>query len=196
MPLPFFTLILEAMEMKNDMLGLKRGTVTLAEHQDSWQAEAEQTIAELKRLLGNTATDIQHIGSTAISSIHAKPIIDIVVGVHEPNDIMPYIETLEIGHYMFRGEDVPGQILFVKGDFESDIRTHHIHVVKWNGIDWNNYINFRDYLNAFPEKAKRYDMCKLNLAKQFPQERGSYTKGKQSLVSALLKEAELWKSKQ
>ncbi len=142
------------------------------------------------------AIDIQHIGSTAISSIHAKPILDIVVGVHEPNDIMPYIETLEVSHYMFRGEDVPGQILFVKGNFERDIRTHHIHVVKWDGIDWNNYINFRDYLNAFPEKAKTYDMCKLNLAKQFPQERVSYTKGKQSLISTLLKEAKLWKSKQ
>lgn len=176
------------------MLGLKRGTVKLVEHQDNWQIEAKQTIAELKRLLGDTAIDIQHIGSTAISSIHAKPIIDIVVGVHEPNDIMYYVEPLKRRHYMFRGEDVPGQLLFVKGDFESDIRTHHIHVVKWNGPDWNNYIHFRDYLNAFPEKARQYDRCKLNLAKQFPQERGRYTNGKQSLVSALLKEAELWKS--
>lgn len=188
--------ISEAIEVENNMLGLKRGTVKLVEHQDNWQIEAKQTIAELKRLLGNTAIDIQHIGSTAISSIHAKPIIDIVIGMRDPTDIMPYVDTLKRGHYIFRGEDVPGQLLFVKGDFESDIRTHHIHVVKWNGIDWNNYINFRDYLNAFPEKAKRYDMCKLNLAKQFPQERGSYTKGKQHLVSALLKEAKLWKSKQ
>lgn len=178
------------------MLGLKRGTVKLVEHQDNWQIEAEQTIAELKRLLGDTAIDIQHIGSTAISSIHAKPILDIVVGVHAPTNIMPYVETLKRSHYIFRGEDVPGQLLFVKGDFKSDIRTHHIHVVKWNGSDWNNYINFRDYLNAFPEKAKQYDTCKLNLAEQFPQERGRYTKGKQDLVSALLKEAEQWKSNQ
>ena len=178
------------------MVGLKRGIVKLTGYQETWEAEADQTIAELKRLLYDVAVDIQHIGSTAIPSIHAKPIIDIAVGVHDLNDIMPYVETLKNRHYIFRGEDVPGQILFVKGDLERDIRTHHVHVVKWDGIEWKNYINFRDYLNAFPEKAKVYDMCKLNLAKQFPQNRNSYTKGKQQLVSVLLEEAKEWKSKQ
>ncbi len=176
------------------MVGLKRGIVKLVEYQSTWKTEADQTVAELKSLLGDTAVDIQHIGSTAISSIHAKPIIDIAVGVRDLSDITPYVETLKNSHYIFRGEDVPGQILFVKGDFEKDIRTHHIHVVKWNGIEWNNYINFRDYLNAFPEKAKVYDTCKWNLAKQFPQDRSNYTKGKQKLVSALLEEAKKWKS--
>ena len=178
------------------MVGLKRGIVKLTEYQETWEIEAEQTVTELKSLLHDVAVDIQHIGSTAIPSIHAKPIIDIAVGVYDLNGIMPYVETLKKRHYIFRGENVPGQILFVKGDFERDIRTHHIHVVEWNGIEWNNYINFRDYLNAFPRVAKIYDMCKLNLAKQFPQDRNSYTKGKQQLVSALLEEAREWKSKQ
>ena len=62
------------------MIGLKRGTVRLIDHQDEWIYEAENTIGELKRLMGTAAIDIQHIGSTAISSIHAKPIIDIVIG--------------------------------------------------------------------------------------------------------------------
>lgn len=178
------------------MVGLKRGIVKLSEYQAIWKVEAEQTAAELKSLLHDVAIDIQHIGSTAIPSIHAKPIIDIAVGVHDLDDIMPYVETLKNRHYIFRGKDVPGQILFVKGDVEKGTRTHHVHVVKWNGIEWNNYINFRDYLNAFPEKAKVYDMCKLNLAKQFPKDRSSYTNGKQTLVSALLEEAKEWKSKQ
>lgn len=61
-------------------LGVKRGTVKLIAHQDEWHKEADRTIKELKHLFGNTAIDIQHIGSTAIPSIHAKPIIDIAVG--------------------------------------------------------------------------------------------------------------------
>ena len=134
------------------MIGLKRGTVRLIDHQDEWIYEAENTIGELKKLMGTAAIDIQHIGSTAISSIHAKPIIDIVIGVRELNDIHPYINVLKESGFIFRGEDVPGQVLFVKGNFEEDLRTHPIHVVKWNGSEWNNYINFRDYLNAFPEK--------------------------------------------
>lgn len=178
------------------MTGLKRGTVRLMVHQDEWIYEAENTIKELKELLGAAAIDIQHIGSTAVPSIHAKPIIDIVIGVRELNDIQPYIEKLRENGFIFRGEDVPGQILFVKGNFEEDLRTHHIHVVRWNGSEWNNYINFRDYLNAFPEKALRYDDCKQRLAIQFSSNRKSYTEGKRELIDTFLEEARLWRAEQ
>lgn len=177
------------------MIGLKRGTVKLITHQDEWDKEAKQTIEELKHLLGNTAIDIQHIGSTAISSIHAKPIIDIVIGVYNLIDIMSYIDVLGKNEFLFRGKDVSKQILFVKGDFKKDFRTHHIHVVKWNDNKWNNYINFRDYLNAFPEKAMIYDELKQKLAIQFSEERRQYTDGKQQLIDELLEEAKLWKAK-
>ncbi len=177
------------------MIGLKRGCVKLITHQDEWYTEAKQTIERLKHLLGNTAIDIQHIGSTAISSIHAKPIIDIVVGVYDLNDIMPFIARLRKNGFVFRGEDVSDQVLFVKGDFEKDIRTHHIHVVKWNGDKWNNYINFRDYLNAFPKKAAKYDNFKQKLSMQFSEKRKQYTEGKQELIEEFLEEARLWRSK-
>ena len=97
---------------------------------------------------------------------------------------------MEQHDFVFRGEDVEGQLLFVMGDFEKDTRTHHIHVVKWNGEEWNNYINFRDYLNCCPDKAMLYDACKKKLASQFPDDRRSYTAGKQELIECLLKEAE------
>ena len=75
------------------MIGLKRGSVKLEAHQGDWQKEAENTIAELKGILGNIAADIQHIGSTAVCSIHAKPIIDIAVGVRNPDDIFPLLKN-------------------------------------------------------------------------------------------------------
>lgn len=178
------------------MIGLKRGTVQLMIHQAEWITEAENTIKELKCLFGDTAIDVQHIGSTAIPSIHAKPIIDIVVGVRKPDDVRPYMEALEEKGFIFHGEDVPGQLLFVKGSLEKDFRTHHIHVVKWDGNEWNNYINFRDYLNAFPEKARIYDNCKQRLAVRFPADRKSYTEGKKDLVNAFLEEARLWRAGQ
>ena len=81
------------------------------------------------------------------------------------------------------------------GDFEKDMRTHHIHVVKWDSCQWKNYINFRDYLNAFPEKAAIYDDYKKKLAEQFPNDRKSYTAGKQELVECFLQEAKAWRSK-
>lgn len=177
------------------MIGLKRGTVRLLVHQDEWINEAENTIKQLKSILDDTAIDIQHIGSTAIPLIHAKPIIDIVIGVQKLNDIQPYVEMLCEKGFVFRGEDVSGQALLVKGNFEKDLRTHHIHVVEWNGSDWNNYINFRDYLNAFPEKALLYDSCKQKLAIQFSMNRKYYTEGKQKLINTFLEEARLWRAK-
>lgn len=174
------------------MTGLKRGTVKLLPHQTEWEENARHIIRLLKQLLGNTAVDIQHIGSTAIYSIQAKPIIDIAVAVHSLNDIQPYIEVLKQHHIIFRGEMVPGEVLFVIGN--DDIRTHHIHVVRWNEKEWNNYINFRDYLNACPEKAMLYEACKQKLAVQFSDDRKSYTAGKEKVIQDLLAEARIWKS--
>ena len=69
-------------------LGLKRGTVQLEPHDKQWDEAAIQTIKKLKSILGDDAVDIQHIGSTAIPAIKAKPIIDIVVGVTDFEKIM------------------------------------------------------------------------------------------------------------
>ncbi|HIS63083.1 MAG TPA: GrpB family protein [Candidatus Scybalomonas excrementigallinarum] len=178
------------------MIGLKRGTVKLMSHQEEWDKNAKNVIEILFEILKDITVDIQHIGSTAITSIHAKPIIDIVVGVCDLNDILPYVESLKHHDFIYHGEDVVGQMLFVMGDFEKDIRTHHIHVVKWNGTDWNNYVNFRDYLNVYPEKAMVYDNCKQKLAMQFPNDRKNYTAGKKELITQLLKEASRWRAEQ
>lgn len=172
-------------------LGLKRGIVKLLPHQEQWDKTAKDTVLTLKALLSGVAIDIQHIGSTAIHGIYAKPIIDIIVGVDNLDSIKPYIELLEQNDIMFRNEDVPGQLLFVIGDDKSDIRTHHIHIVIWNSTVWHNYINFRDYLNAFPEQAKAYEKLKIKLASDFADDRRSYTAGKQELINAILKQAQL-----
>ena len=100
------------------MTGLKRGSVKLLSHQEEWNKNAENVILELKQLFGNAAVDIQHVGSTAIASIYAKPIIDIVIGLRNLNDISPYRKRLEEHGFIFRGEDVAGQMLFVMSDFE------------------------------------------------------------------------------
>lgn len=177
------------------MLGLKRGTVQVVPHQTVWNNCAQDIKNQLSEILGATALDIQHVGSTAILGIYAKPILDIAVGVASLKDISPYIVQLEHHGIVFRGQDVREQMLFVMGDFENNTRTHHIHVVKWNSPAWNDYLDFRDYLNAFPEKAKLYDRCKQKLASQFPNNRDRYTQGKRELIDVLLREARIWRIK-
>lgn len=172
------------------MLGLKRGTVVLFPHQTAWEEHAKDTIALLWTVLDGIAVDIQHVGSTAIRHIHAKPIIDLAVGVRRLDDIIPAIPRLKEIGVIYRNADHPGQQLFVMGDFENEIRTHHIHVVEVSNPAWHNYILFRDYLNYHPEKAALYNELKQNLFNQYADNRGAYTLGKQELIAQLLKEAE------
>lgn len=175
------------------MLGLKRGTVSLLPHQTSWDTTAQQTIDLLWTVLCGTALDIQHIGSTSICHIHAKPIIDLAVAVRSLDDILPLIPKLDQIGVFYRNQDHPGQMLFVMGDFENEIRTHHVHVVEINNPAWQNYINFRDYLNGNPQKAKLYDDLKQTLFQQYADNRSFYTSGKQELINQLLDEARQYK---
>ena len=167
-------------------LGLKRGTVQLEPHDKQWDEIAIQTIKTLKSILGDDAIDIQHIGSTAIPVIKAKPIIDIVVGVTDFERIMLHNEQLQKEGIFYRGSDVEDQILYVMGDMEKDIRTHHIHVVKWNGTEWKNYIRFRDYLNANGDVALQYQKLKEELESKYADDRVAYTNGKQEMIDIIL----------
>ena len=169
-------------------LGLKRGTVHLETHDKQWDKTAVQTIKTLSTILGNDAIDIQHIGSTAIPAIKAKPIIDIAVGVTDFDKVMLHNEQLrQVGIY-YRGSDVERQLLYVMGDMENDTRTHHIHIVKWNRTEWKNYIHFRDYLNANGDVALQYQKLKEELESKYADDRAAYTNGKQDIINKILNE--------
>lgn len=174
-------------------IGLKRGTVVLEPHSDEWDVCAAETIAVLKEILGDDAVDIQHVGSTAVKGIAAKPIIDIVVGAEDFEKIRKHEKELHSAGIVFRGEDIEGQLLFVIGDFKKDTRSHHIHVVKWNGEEWSNYINFRDYLNADRDAAREYSRLKKTLMKEYPNNRLLYTEGKKKMIAGLLEQAAKWR---
>ena len=177
------------------MLGLKRGSVQLLEHEKEWEIEAYDTILRLKAILGDVIKDIQHVGSTAITSIKAKPIIDIAIAVDDFDEILVYEDKLRSGGFYYRPNvDIKGQLLFASGSFydgSGDIQTHFIHVVKSGSMEWINYINFRDYLNREPLIAKEYENLKVSLAKKVPVDSGreKYLKGKHDFIIYTLRKA-------
>ena len=177
------------------MIGLKRGTVKLCEHEKEWEIAAQNTISRLKKILGNVANDIQHVGSTAIPSIKAKPIIDIAVAVDDFNDVLALEKELKDEGFYYRPQsDLGGQLLFASGSLyegTGDLQTHFIHAVRTNSMDWINYINFRDYLNSTPTVAKEYEDLKVSLAMQAPIDSGreKYLKGKHDFIVYTLRKA-------
>ena len=168
------------------MIGLKRNTVQLHAHYQEWQQAFRKAYIEIAPLLKPWVLDIQHIGSTSIKGTIAKPIIDIGV-------LIPNMEVFQACHdqliqlgYRYRGDaGQQGGHVFVK-DSQPDIRTHNLHLIEVSDPQWNNYIQFRDYLNAHPEVAQAYADLKKQLADQFPNDRGAYTAGKTAFVRQVL----------
>ena len=143
------------------MLGLKRGGVALAPHEEAWEAEAARTAELLRKLLGASASGAEHVGSTAVRRIEAKPIIDIAVAARSLEEIKSKAALLGRYGFIFRGEDVPGQLLFIIEDDARGVVTHHIHIVEAGGAAWRDYISLRDYLNAFQTRAKKAVQIRL-----------------------------------
>jgi len=77
----------------------------------------------------------------------------------------------------------------------SDYRTHHIHVVRYGSVEWNNYVNLRDYLNSHEEDAKAYSDLKTQLAGMYPDDREAYTRAKSEMINELLVKAAEQKNK-
>ena len=89
-------------------IGLKKDTVVLEPHQEEWDIEGGNTCKRIKRVLGDDIVDVQHVGSTSIKSICAKPIIDIAVAVKSFQDIMKHNEELSNNGIVYRKQDIPG----------------------------------------------------------------------------------------
>ncbi len=176
------------------MIGLKRGDVKLCEHEKEWEIEAENTILRLRKILGGVITDIQHVGSTSVPSIKAKPIIDIALAADRFEDILAYEKELrdEGFYYRLNGREPVGrQLLFACGSYydgTGDLQTHFIHVVLTNSEDWVHYVNFRDYLNDKPAAAKEYENLKVSLARG-EGNRQRYTEGKHDFIVRTLRSA-------
>lgn len=115
------------------------------------------------------------------------------MGVRDFRDILELNAVLEDNGFIFRGQDVPDQYLYVCGD--ENTRTHHIHTVIYDSEAWNNYINMRDYLNCHNEEAQAYSKLKEKLARQYPDDRNTYTELKSGLIAEILKRAHDWRCK-
>lgn len=164
--------------------------ILIMDYDPEWLRLYEKERALICSALGDTVADIQHVGSTAVPGLVAKPVIDILIGVRDLSLDEKNIEALsEIG-YEYRGEaGIPGRLFFRKGM----PRTHHVHVAVLGGEFWTEHLLFRDYLRAHPEEALRYADLKRDLAARLRTDRASYTESKAPFISSILAKARMWR---
>ncbi len=169
-------------------LGLQRGTVQLIAHSAEWITLFAEERERLLEILGERVVDIQHMGSTAVPGLDAKPILDIAVGLIHLADVSECVPLLENAGYSYFGDrGAKGDFFFAKG--EEKKRTHYLHAVEYSGSEWNSCLLFRDHLLANRIARQRYSLLKHTLSAQFANDREAYTNGKVVLIETLLREA-------
>ena len=162
--------------------------IVLTKHQDCWKEWYLKEENLLKTLLLQ-AERISHIGSTAISSIWAKPIIDILVEISSKSNLSELKNLIISNGYICMAES-ENRLSFNKGYTENGFaeRVFHLHL---RYLGDNDELYFRDYLINFPEVAKEYEKLKLSLWKQYGHNRDAYTNAKTEFVKKYTLQAKI-----
>lgn len=144
--------------------------ITLVPYNPTWAVMFSEEKTKIEQTLQGITVHIEHIGSTAIPGIYAKPIIDIMIGVDNINQFseqdIKKIENLGYRYNPVFEIEFPYRRYFQKNDASGN-RSHQLHVVNYPSAWWEKHILFRDYLHAHPQDAKDYESHKLTLAGKF-----------------------------
>jgi len=168
------------------MLGCERHLVRLVPYQAAWADLFRQETSALKRALGDRVVCIEHVGSTAVPGLDAKPILDIVVAVRDMADVASFERALAALGYVHQAEnDMPGRLYFVKR-LPDNRSTHHLNIAELGTECWFTHVAFRDYLREHPEARDEYRTLKLGLAHRHPTDRAAYQEKKGVLIERIL----------
>ena len=149
--------------------------VVVVPYDEAWKKDFEDIRAELSEVLDGIVMSIEHVGSTSVPGLYAKPIIDIDVVIESMDDF----EGVKKG--------IPGREAF---DYEGKehLRNHHLYVCSKDASELKRHMSFRDYLRTHPEAVEEYSRVKLEGAKLYPYDIDSYIEHKSPFIEKIYKE--------
>jgi len=163
----------------------------LIPYQPSWADKFEAEKIKLKEIFSNKAIASEHIGSTSIPGLSAKPIIDIAVLIEKRDDGDNFIETVSRLGYQYDKLNSSGERHFFRKGNPTEFHLSIAYQDK--GSFWERQILFRDYLRSYPDSRGEYQSLKESLLKDNPTGKGSYLSGKSDFVSRVLALAKIEK---
>jgi GrpB-like predicted nucleotidyltransferase (UPF0157 family) len=162
--------------------------VVIADYDPHWPEMYEEERARIIDAIGTWLVDIQHVGSTSVPGMAAKPVVDIMPGVRTLDDDREFIGPMEALGYNFLPvdeDDIPERRYFRRGD----PRLFHVHIAEIGGEFWNKHLAFRDYLRAHPDTAAEYATLKRRLAAEYGSDRLGYTNAKSEFILGIEEKA-------
>ena len=164
-------------------------TIIVTDYDEAWPQSFAQIRAYLWPAVQDLATTIEHVGSTAVPGLAAKPIIDIDIVIPAATLIGAIVKRLEPLGYEHRGDlGIVGRDAFRQ---QNALPTHHLYVCPAGSIGLQNHLIVRDYLRAHPEVRQAYGDLKKRLAVDFPTDIDRYVDGKTDLILAILQTGSL-----
>jgi GrpB-like predicted nucleotidyltransferase (UPF0157 family) len=168
--------------------------VRIVDYDPAWPAEAARELARIGAVLGELAVRLEHVGSTSVPGLAAKPIVDLQVSVAVLAPCAPYVTPLEgLGYLFVPFPDSPEYHFF--GKPQERPRTHHLHVCTVGSQEELRHLAVRDYLCADRGEAERYEAVKRESARRHPEDRDAYMDGKDAYVKELERRALDWVSR-
>ncbi len=171
--------------------------VVISDYDDSWPAQFEEEKELLEGAIGEIVTSIEHIGSTSIPGLAAKPVIDLMVGVRTLDDAEECIAPIEkLGYiYVPEFEGTMPERRYFRRTAANGSTTHQLHMVTEPGAFWQRHIEFCDYLRAHPKVSVEYSKLKRTLAESFGTDRHGYTIAKGDFIRRVERKAQQWARK-
>jgi GrpB-like predicted nucleotidyltransferase (UPF0157 family) len=165
-----------------------RDSVIIVAADPAWSELFAQVKSDLRAALGARVLGIEHIGSTAVPGLAAKPVIDVLLGVTSLDDVdacIPILVDREWEYPEDFNKGLVGRRFFIRRNADGE-RTHHAHFVVHEGPLWREYVGFRDKLRESAYLRDRYEKLKRDLAAKFHDQRERYTASKTDFVKEVL----------
>lgn len=171
------------------------GRIIIQDYQADWPQRFEQEAEQIQTAIGPWLVRLEHVGSTSVPNLAAKPIIDMLGGVRQLSDVVQFCvgPLAHLGYeYVPEFEDqLPLRRYFRKSDAQG-VRRFHLHIYVLESAGWQRHLYFRDYLRAHPEQAQAYEALKRDLASRYD-DTHAYTDAKSDFIQATEQAAREWK---
>lgn len=164
---------------------MRTAKVTVLPYDRAWKDAFEAIKTEIEAALGDQILGIEHVGSTSVEGMSAKPCIDIDIIIRDDTVFDTVVRRLAAIGYIHEGDlGIPGREAF-RYESKPHLLTHHLYVCPQNSRELHRHLTFRDYLRTHPEAVRQYSLAKETAARRYPEDITKYMACKAPCIEEL-----------